>query len=94
MACGWVFFALGGNLREDFFNRADLLGLVVDDEIALVTEFFNVLARKMRTPKRMESADRRTFGFFRVLSFGFRQTRGFGMSFLTALPPFCERLCS
>ncbi len=37
-------FAFGGNLREDFFNRAELLGFVVDDEIAFVTEFLDVLA--------------------------------------------------
>ena len=37
--------ALGGNLREDLLDGAQLLRLVVDDEVALVAELLDVLAQ-------------------------------------------------
>ena len=37
-------FAFDGNGGQDFFYGRQLLGFVIDDEIALVTQFFDVLA--------------------------------------------------
>ena len=49
-------FALGGNLRQDLFDRAELLRFVVDDEIALVAELLDVLAQDADA-ERVEGAD-------------------------------------
>ena len=55
---GIGFFALGGNLREDFFDRAQLLRLIVDDEIGFVAQLLNVLAQDAHA-ERMKRANRR-----------------------------------
>ncbi len=49
-------FAPGGNPREDLSDRSDLLGFVVDDEVALVAELFDVLAQDADA-ERMEGAE-------------------------------------
>ena len=48
--------ALGGNLRKNLLNGAELLRLVVDDEVALVAELLDVLAQNADA-ERMEGAD-------------------------------------
>src|SRR5262249_52564580 len=45
--------------RENFFDGADLLRLVVDDEVPFVTEFVDVLAENADA-ERMKGADRGT----------------------------------
>ena len=47
---------LVGNMAEDFFDGAELIGLVVDHEIALVTEMLDVLAQNPGA-ERMKSAN-------------------------------------
>jgi len=49
-------FAAIGDLRQDLFDGAELLGLVVNDEIALVTELFDVLAENPHA-QRVEGAN-------------------------------------
>lgn len=41
---GVGFLALAGEVREDFFDGAELFRFVVDDEVAFVAEFLDVLA--------------------------------------------------
>ena len=43
-------------MAEDFFDSAELIGLVVDDEIALVTQALDVLAQNPHA-QRMKSAN-------------------------------------
>src|SRR6185437_10551221 len=50
-------FTLGRNLRQDLFNCDELFRFVVNDEIALVTEFLDMLAQDANA-KRMERANR------------------------------------
>src|SRR5205085_8535922 len=66
-SCRIRLFTLGGNLRENFLNRAELLGFIVNDEIALVAEFLDVLAEDPDA-KGVEGANRRAlrFRFLRV----------------------------
>src|ERR1035441_6075885 len=46
---------LVGNMAEDFFYGAELVGLVVDDEISFVTQALDVLAQNPHA-QRMKSA--------------------------------------
>ena len=53
-------------MREDFFNGAELLGFVVDDEVAFVAELLDVLAENAHA-KRMEGANGRSLGLLRFV---------------------------
>ena len=64
-------FALGGNAAQDFLHRAELLGFVVDDEVALVAEPLDVLAQNADA-ERMERADGRARLLVILLSSAFR----------------------
>ena len=61
--------ALGGDLREDLLDGAELFRLVVDDEVPLVTELLDVLAQDADA-ERVEGADGGTVER-EFLSFGF-----------------------
>ena len=54
--CRIGLFPFGGDLREDLLNGAQLLRLVIDDEVPLVTELLDVLAQDADA-ERMEGAD-------------------------------------
>ncbi len=79
--------ALGGNVREDFFDRAELLRFVVDDEIAFVAQFLDVLAQNADA-ERMEGADGRAVRLCASES-GFRRS---GSSLRDALLHFARGL--
>src|SRR5258707_11609671 len=68
-------FSLGGDARENFLERAELLGFIVDDEIALVAKLLDVLAQDPDA-KGMERAEGGG-GVFRVVCYVFR-ARGNG----------------
>ena len=68
-------------MAEDFFDGAELLGFVVDDEIALVTELLDVLAQNADA-KRMESANGRAVAVFRRRQLAGRARQQFGDALL------------
>jgi hypothetical protein len=55
---GICLFAFCGNLRQDFFDDAQLFRFVVDDEIVLIPEFFDMPAEDADA-ERMKRADGR-----------------------------------
>src|SRR5262249_36359148 len=50
-------FPFGGNLAQNLLHRAELLRLVIDDEVFLVAELFDVAAKNSHT-ERVKSANR------------------------------------
>jgi hypothetical protein len=64
-------FALGGNAAQNFLHGGELFRLVVDDEVALVAEMFDVRAQNADT-QRVECADGRALGRFAVALPGFQ----------------------
>ncbi len=54
-------------MRQNFFNHTQLLGFVVDNEIALVTELLNVLSQDPHA-QRVKRANGRSLGFLAFIS--------------------------
>src|SRR6185295_4547440 len=64
----WLdFFSPGGDMRQNLFYQADLVTLVVNNEVAFISKLFNVFAQNPNA-KRMKRANRRASLFsFRPL---------------------------